>query len=134
MKILALDLGIKTIGISITDDLQIIAIPKENYFFPEGDLEYPLKKVEEYLKKEQISLVLLGFPLKTTGEKATISYFIEEFNIQLKKITKVQLVDERYSTKRALELIPKNKLHEFKSKKDLLASWIILTDYLNSKP
>ena len=133
MRILALDLGIKTLGISISDDLQIIAQPLENYFFEEGSLSLPLEKVQYYLDKYNVELVLLGYPLKTTGEKATITFFIEHFHIKLKKIVKVRLVDERYSTKRSLDLIPKNKREDFKSKKDLLASWIILNDYLNSK-
>ncbi len=132
MKILALDLGSKTLGISISDSLKIIAIPKENYFFDEFDIEAPFNKVKEYLENEKIELILLGYPLKTTGEKATITSFIDEFNIKLKKIATIKLVDERFSTKRSLELLPKQKQEEFKGKKDLLASWILLNDYLNN--
>ncbi len=133
MKILALDLGSKTLGISISDALQIIAIPKENYFFDEFNIEQPLKRVEQYIENEEIELILLGYPLKTTGERASITSFIDEFNIKLKKIANVKLVDERFSTKRSLELLPKQKQEEFKNKKDLLASWILLNDYLNNK-
>ena len=135
MRIIALDLGIKTLGISISDEYQIIAIPQENYFFKEGEVNFPILKVKQYLQKYNVELILLGYPLKTTGEKATISVFIEEFEKRMIKLNLVQIkrIDERFSTKRARELIPKNKLLEFKNQKDLLASWVILTDYLNFK-
>lgn len=46
MKILALDLGTKTLGISISDENKIFAIPKENFLFDEGDFDSALERVK----------------------------------------------------------------------------------------
>lgn len=135
MRILALDLGIKSLGIALSDPTNLIAIPQENFIFEREQLNLPLAKVQEYLDKYEISLVLLGFPLRTTGELATIASFIERFAVELKKIVKVKLVDERFSTKRAFELLAndknKNKVKKrFEQEKDMWAAYLLLKDYL----
>ncbi len=133
MKILALDLGTKTLGISISDENKIFAIPKENFLFDEGDFDSALERVKWYLANESIEMVLLGYPLKTNGDKATITFLIEDFHLKLKNIVQTKLVDERYSTKRSLEMLSKSKKILFKDQKDLMASWVLLSDYLNQK-
>lgn len=67
-------------------------------------------------------MVLLGYPLKTNGDKATITFLIEDFHLKLKNIVQTKLVDERYSTKRSLEMLSKSKKILFKDQKDLMAS------------
>ncbi len=134
MRILALDLGIKSLGIALSDPTNLIAIPQENFFFERERIDLPLAKVSEYLDKYEISLVLLGFPLRTTGELATIALFIERFAVELKQIVKVKLVDERFSTKRAFELLANDKnknkpKKKFEQEKDMWAAYLLLKDY-----
>ena len=122
MRIIALDLGIKSLGIAISDEAKIIAIPLENYLFKEGNLNLPLAKMNSILQEYKVEKVLLGFPLKTTGEEATITSFIKKFEKELKKVVPVQRIDERFSTQRAKELINTKDKTNFKANKDLVAA------------
>jgi len=122
MRIIALDLGIKSLGIAISDDAKIIAIPLENFLFEEGDLSAPLAKMNSLLEEYKVEKVLLGFPLKTTGEEATITSFIKKFEIELSKKIRVQRIDERFSTQRAKELIKSKDKIKIKANKDLVAA------------
>ncbi len=131
MRIIALDLGIKSLGIAISDENQIIAIPLENFLFEEGDLNAPLIKMDYLLQEYQVEKILLGFPLKTSGEEATITTFIKKFEKSLKEKVKVERVDERFSTQRAKELINTKDKKKLKENKDLVAAWVLLTDYLS---
>ncbi len=135
MRVLSLDLGIKSLGIAISDPTNLIAIPKENFIFERERIDLPLEKVKEYLQQYEIDLVLLGLPLRTTGELATIALFIEQFAVELRQIVKVKLVDERFSTKRALELFTSDKnknknKKKFEQEKDMWAAYFLLKDYL----
>ena len=138
MRIASLDLGVKSMGICISDEMKVIAIPLENFTFEHGDLNKPisrvLKLIEEYNDIEEI---IIGNPKKEDGTKANISDFIESFveKLKLKTSIKIKYFDERYSTKRGVELLEskykdKDKIKEMK---DMAAAYIMLTDYLSSK-
>lgn len=133
-RILAIDYGEKRIGLAITDPLRIFPYPlttilNNNFLFEE------LKKVfNEYL----IELVLIGYPLKESGEKSRIIDQIEKFESKIKTVfdVKTEFVDERYSSEIAkqmiLETVPSKKKRRDKSLVDKNAAFVMLQDYLNS--
>ncbi len=138
MRIISLDLGIKSMGICISDESQIIAIPVENYVFDSGDIEKPVKRIKELIEQyKNVEEIIIGFPRKEDGSKATISDFIEEFKERLSKETdiKIKYIDERYSTQRGIELLEKKYKDKDKIKemKDVAAAYVMLTDYLSTK-
>ena len=51
MRKLCLDLGTKTCGFAISDNLNIIATGLENYFFQEKKFSEVIKKVEKIIDK-----------------------------------------------------------------------------------
>ena len=62
-KYLGLDLGTKTLGISISDSLGIVH-PKENYCFPVCYYKLAREHVISLCKEENITNIVLGFPLQ----------------------------------------------------------------------
>ncbi len=135
MRILSLDLGVRSLGICVSDPSNIIAIPVENYIFEREDWDAALKKVKEMVEEYNVSTVLLGHPMRTDGLKSEMTLVAEHFFELLKenlKEIKIKLFDERYSTKRGIELLEnkykdKQKVMELK---DMAAAYVMLIDYL----
>ena len=136
MKYIGLDLGTKTLGIALSDQLGIIATGKEIIRHDEN-YEMLVDKVSEIIKEEHVEEIVLGYPKNmnnTIGDRALKS---EEFKKMLEEKTnlKVNLMDERLSTKEATNLLISNDTSRKKRKKviDSLAATIILQSYLDKK-
>ncbi len=134
MRILALDLGIKSLGSCISDPSNIIAIPLENFMFDRGEFKIAENRVVEIVEEYNIGTILLGHPLKTTGEKSDATFMVEDFFKNLNKKLpniKIKLFDERFSTKRGIELLKtKYNPDKIKELKDMAAAYVMLVDYL----
>lgn len=133
-RILAVDFGEKRIGLAITDPLNIFAyplktLPNDSAFISE------LKKI---ITEFSVTKIIMGYPLKESGEKTSISKLVDSFKEEIEKSTslKVEFVDERYSSdiakQRILQSIPSKKKRRDKSLLDKNAAAVILEDYLNS--
>ena len=135
MKYLGLDLGTKTLGISESDSLGVLATSRE-VVKHEDDLEYLKDKVLEIVKEDNIDEIVLGYPINmdgTVGERAKRS---EEFKKILEKEGLiVHLEDERLSTKEAENNLIFTDTKRKKRKKviDSFASSIILQRYLDRR-
>lgn len=136
MKYMGLDLGTKTLGISLSDPLGLIA---SSYKIIRHDENYEslIPQIQELVEKENIQEIVLGLPKNmnnTIGERAEKSY---EFQKKLKEQLKipVHLEDERLSTREAENLLISNDTSRKKRKKviDSLAATIILQSYLDKK-
>ncbi|VEU70832.1 Holliday junction resolvase RuvX [Mycoplasmopsis glycophila] len=136
MRKLGLDLGTKSCGFAITDQDEIIATGLENYMFEENNFEMPLERIGFYLQTypNKIDGIVLGYPLKISGEKSERTLMVEAFKklIEEKYNIPVLLVNEQYSTKKVTEVLINAGLTRQKRKKhkDKLAAQIILQDYL----
>ncbi len=133
-RILAIDYGKKRIGIAVSDPLNLFAIPlvtlsNDNNFFNE------LGKI---ISEKNVGKIVLGFPEREDGSKASIAGEIEKFKETLEKKTGlvVVLFDERYSSsiawERIIQTVPSKKKRRDKSRIDRGAAAVILEDYLNS--
>ncbi len=134
MRILSLDLGIKSLGVCVSDPSNIIAIPLENFMFEREEWEVAINRVVELTKEYNIDTILLGHPLRTDGQKSEMTLMAESFYELLKNKVdvKVKLFDERFSTQRGVELLmnkynDKEKVAEYK---DMAAAYVMLVDYL----
>ena len=133
-RILAIDYGKKRIGIAVSDPLNLFAIPlvtlsNDNNFFDE------LGKI---ISEKNVGKIVLAFPEREDGSKASIAGEIEKFKETLEKKTGlvVVLFDERYSSsiawERIIQTVPSKKKRRDKSRIDRGAAAVILEDYLNS--
>lgn len=107
-RILAVDFGLKRIGLAISDPLFIIATALDN--LEAGHTvklsAMALTKHLEVLKKEKnynVAEIVIGLPLHMNGQESERSALVREFAAIVAELTKlpVHLFDERLSTVQA---------------------------------
>ena len=137
MRYLGLDLGTRTLGISISDITHTIASTLKTIRFNENDYNVILDELKNIIDEYNISKIVLGFPKNmnnTLGErcKTTIEFrdkLISNFGIE------VVLQDERLTTVEATNYMLEADISRKKRKKkiDSLAANIILQTYLDKE-
>ena len=137
MRYLGLDLGTKTLGISLSDKLGIIASSYKTIHFNEEDYNSVLDELKGIIDEFEIKTVVLGLPKNmnnTLGDAAKRSMnfrdiLLENFDIE------VIMQDERMSSVEAHNIMLQGDLSRKKRKKhvDSLAANIILQRYLDSR-
>ena len=136
MKKLGLDLGNKTLGIAISDDLNFLARGLETFRFNDKDfksaLEHTLKVEIEY----NIDTIVLGLPKNMDGSLGIQANYAEEFKRKLLEKSKAKIIlwDERLTSKMASDMMKSQSLKRKKRKEDIdkMAAVIILQSYLDS--
>lgn len=135
MRKLGLDVGSKSCGFAVSDELNITAQGKENFRFEEKDWEVLITRINHYLKEYEIDVIVVGYPTYPSGDKSETTYMIEEFLEILKVNTELRVItlDENGTTKKANEIMIKAGLTREKRKlfKDQIAAQLILEDYLS---
>ncbi|UVD81638.1 Holliday junction resolvase RuvX [Mycoplasma iguanae] len=133
-RILALDLGTKTCGFAITDELKVISQALDNFLFAENQFDEVIEEIKRYFSIYKIEKIVLGYPTRMTGTKSERTFMVENFHEKLKNNFQVPiiLIDERLSTKQANEIMRIGGLSQKrrKQKKDKMAAQIILENYL----
>jgi putative Holliday junction resolvase len=136
MKILGLDLGSKTIGVAISDDLVLTAqvLTSIKRTVPEKDLADILALVNEY----QVQEIVVGLPINMDGTKGESARKAEAFIEKLRETFSIKIIpwDERLSTVAAERILLEGDLSRKKRRKviDRLSAAIILQGYLDSRP
>lgn len=137
MKYVGLDLGSKTLGIAISDELGFLARAVETYRFNEDDYVAAVNYTIEFCNKNNVKNVVLGLPKHMNGDdgiRAQISYDFKA-NVESKSDIKVHLEDERLTTiivDRAM-ITGNVRRKDRKDKKDEMAAVVILQKYLDKK-
>ena len=119
MRYLGIDWGEARIGLAIGDSELKIASP----FKVVGDISEVLK----IIKEEDIDIVVLGKPVKMSGENKFLDSF-KEFYKKLDKIIKVELSDERLTSKEA-DALPGTK--KTKASQDAIAAMLTLQNFFD---
>ena len=134
MRYIGLDLGTKTLGISISNGF--IAT---NYITlrHNEDYDYLIREVTKLVKEKNINKIVLGFPKNmnnSIGERAQITLKFKEKLINATNL-EVILEDERLTSKVANNLLLEADTSRKKRKErvDGVASVIILQSYLDRK-
>lgn len=134
MRYIGLDLGTKTLGISISNG--IIA---NNYttLRHDEDYDYLVNEVDKIVCEKHIDKIVLGYPKNmnnTIGERAKITL---EFRDKLIDKTHLEVImeDERLTSKVANDvlLMADTSRKKRKERVDGMASVIILQSYLDRK-
>lgn len=133
MRYLGLDLGTKTLGISMTDKTNTLVSPFKVLRFQSEDYESIISELQSIIKEYNISKVILGLPKNMDG---TIG-FAGNRSIKFKELLEnvnidVELVDERLTTIMAEGIVHQNNdnVRNTKKKIDSIAASLILESYL----
>lgn len=135
MRYLGLDLGTRTLGISISDTTATIANSFKTIRFNEGDYEALIPELKSIIEDYNIGKIVLGFPKNmnnTVGERGITTL---DFKEKVEKLLNIEVImqDERLSTVEATHYMVEADISRKKRKKkiDSVAANIILQTYLD---
>jgi len=137
MRYLGLDLGSKTLGISISDRTNTIASIYKTIFFKEDDYDSLIPQLKEIIDNEDINVLVLGLPKNmnnTLGKRAEITLeFKKKLENELNII--VELMDERLTSVISNDVLISANVSRKKRKKkvDGMAALLILQSYIDRK-
>lgn len=130
-----MDLGSKTLGLSISDYSGVLANPYDLLRF--NNYNEVLDKLEDIIKKEDIEKLVLGNPLNLDGSASDRTRESLKFKELLEKRFNLEVFmqDERFSTVEAEKLLISNNTRRKNRKKviDKIAAVIILQSFLDRK-
>ncbi len=131
-RILAIDYGTKKTGLAVTDPLKIIASPLGTV--PTSEL---LAFLDKYFFTETVEMIVIGEVFQADGTAGRNQPLVQQLIVQLQqKYPKIiiKTIDERYTSKRAKEIIlqsgVKKKKRQDKTLVDKISAVLILQDFM----
>ena len=130
-RILAIDYGLKRIGLAQTDEMKLIASPLVT--ISSKDI---FKYLHNYFQNENIESIVIGEPKTLDNKPAIITKKILVFKDKLKKMCDkpIYFIDERFTSRIALKsLVDMNttkRQRRDKSLVDKISATLILQSYL----
>ncbi len=134
---MGLDLGMRTLGVSLSDTTLTISNLYKTIRYAEGMYNDSISELREIVKANDVTKIILGFPKNmnnTIGPKGEIAIEFQK-ELQEKLNIEVILQDERLSTVEATNYMIQADVSRKKRKKkiDGLAANIILQTYLDKE-
>lgn len=133
-RVLAIDYGKKRTGLAVTDMLRITANPLLTI-----DTSGLLAWLDDYVRREQVDLIVVGYPRQMNGQDSETVPAIRTMEQQLRaRMPQIPVVeyDERFTSVLAHQAMiaggMKKKDRQDKAVVDKLAACIILESYLES--
>ena len=134
-RILAIDYGMKRIGIAVTDPMQLIA-NRLTTISTESIWDF----LEKYFQKEEVETIVVGYPKQMNNQASEavryINPFLKKFQLKYPEI-KLEIADERFTSKMAFQTMidggVKKQKRKDKSMIDGISATIILQSFLEQK-
>ncbi|MDD5449549.1 MAG: Holliday junction resolvase RuvX [Candidatus Omnitrophica bacterium] len=135
MRILALDVGRKRIGVALSDPMGIVAQGVKS--LEVKDEAQVMEAIGEFIRDNEVGEVVVGLPLNMDGSEGPMTKEVTAFAARLKEKTALPLKmwDERLTSLQIERELVFFDVSRAKRKKinDMLAAQIILQNYLDSK-
>lgn len=135
MRVIGLDLGTKTLGVSISDPSKIIASSLTTIRFDENDYKSAIKELKDIVNDYSIESIVIGLPKNMNNSLGFAAQRTFEFEKLLKDEFNIPIYeqDERLSSVTANNILLEADISRKKRKKkvDQLAATIILQNYLD---
>jgi putative Holliday junction resolvase len=136
MRIMALDVGDRTIGVAMSDALMLTAQPRPTLRRkdPQSDIEH----IRRLAVDNEVHQIVVGQPLHMDGRESRQSQKIKLFAEQLQQTLELPIVfwDERLTSFEAEQHLEQLGLNwrQRREQVDKIAAMIILQNYLDSRP
>lgn len=137
MRVMGLDVGSKTVGVAISDELGWTAQGLTTIHINEDVKEFGFEQIGQIINEYQISKIVVGMPKNmngTIGPRGEASQF---YASELERLFKLPVVfwDERLTTIAAERILLEADMSRKKRKKviDKMAAAMILQGFLDSK-
>lgn len=130
MRILALDLGDRRIGVALSDSTGTLARPLE--IFRRTSRAADFAHIAALVTKHAVSTVVIGLPLNMDGSEGPRSAWVRDYSAALTEALEVPVVlwDERLSTVEATDILHQQGRRADKAVVDAFAAAVILQSYL----
>ena len=130
LKLMALDVGTKRVGVALADSYIKIAIPFITIEI-DNDLESSITKIIEIISKEEIDILVVGLPRNQSGEETSQTTYTKEFvkNFEY-SVDRIDFQDESLTSIQAENRLKSYGKPYSKGDIDMNAASIILQDYL----
>ncbi|GAF65867.1 Holliday junction resolvase-like protein [Bacillus sp. TS-2] len=138
MRALGLDVGTKTIGVALSDELGWTAQGLVTLKRSEDDFDADLSSVSKLVQEHNVEVVVIGLPKNMNGTIGPSGEMCQSFADRLKQVNPeidVKLWDERLTTVAAEKMLISADVSRKKRKKviDKMAAVLILQGYLDYK-
>lgn len=134
MKTLALDIGTKTIGVAVSDELGITA--NGLGVIKRAGERRDLNSLAVFINEHKPECVVVGIPFNSDGSLGERAEAIKSFSGRISELFSIKTVlwDESFSTSRAEDVLIGGGMGRKKRKKvvDKVAAVVILREYLDS--
>jgi len=132
-RILAIDFGLKRIGVAVSDPLGITA--QGVCVIECKSKKKDIQQIMDIIVKFSVKKILMGSPIRFHGEPGTLQKQVEEFGRALRTASGVEVVfvDERLTTAQAERMLISADVRRDKRKEviDMVAAQIFLQTYLD---
>lgn len=136
MRVMALDVGDKTIGIAISDALLLTAQSRPT--IRRKDLQSDLETLRRLAAENEVHEIVIGQPLHMDGRESPQSQKVARFAEEVRKVLDLPIVfwDERLTSFEAEQHLEQMGLNwrQRRDQVDKIAAMIILQNYLDSRP
>ena len=136
MRVMALDVGDKTIGVAVSDALLLTAQGRSTIH--RKNLQHDIDTLRRLVEENEVSQIVVGQPFHMDGTESRQSHKVRVFADQIHKQLDVPIVfwDERLTSFAAEQHLEEMGLSWRKRREhvDKIAAMIILQNYLDSRP
>ncbi len=137
MRILGLDVGTKTVGVALSDEMGWTAQGIETIRINEERNKFGFERVQELVKQYNVDTIVVGLPKNMNGTIGPRGEACQQYAEQLRELLGIEVImwDERLSTMAAERLLISADVSRKKRKQviDKIAAVVILQGYLDSK-
>ncbi|MBO4926943.1 MAG: Holliday junction resolvase RuvX [Clostridiales bacterium] len=134
-RVMAIDFGMRRIGVAVSDPLRITASGLETINWNGVDSAYAIDRLAEIIKEKEVSEIVIGKPSRTDGTVSESEEKAKLFGSLLQEKVGIPPVyrDERFTTVIASQYLRTTGVSGKNKKKvvDQVAAEIILQDYLD---
>ena len=137
MRILGLDVGTKTVGVAMSDEMGWTAQGLETIRINEERGHFGFDRISELVKQYGVDKIVVGLPKNMNGTIGPRGEACQQFAENLRELLQLDVVmwDERLSTIAAERLLISADVSRKKRKQviDKMAAVVILQGFLDSK-
>lgn len=134
MRSMGLDISNRAVGVSLSDELNILASPLKTIKRERGYRKV-MGEIREIVSDNQIGQIIVGLPILPNGTKGDRAQECEDFVKVLRGYVRIPIhfQDERYTTAEAKSILNDRGISGADARADVdsLAASIILQEYIN---
>lgn len=135
-KVMALDVGEKTVGVAFSDESETFCFPQKTIVRSEG-YRKDMAGLRNLIAENGVEEIVIGLPIMMDGSRGIQAEKAEEFAGQLRRYTNlpIHMQDERLSTSEADKLLIEadRRRSERKQAVDSVAASLILQTFLDKR-